>query len=246
MKKPLTVFALGALIVGCGGGGGDAPAAVPSVVSASGLWKGATNTNRTITGLVLSDSTYYVLYSAVGNPNLIAGVVQGTGSLNGSTFSSSNGRDFNIEGAGVLPVTVSATAATKQSLNGSVVYTGGTTTFSSSYSVDFEVTPTLAAVAGTFSGQVALSQGVQSASVTVSSGGQLTGTGSGCAFSGTVTPRTDGNAYNFSVTFGASPCFFAGQTLTGIAYYDATVKRLYAAAPNASRTDGVLYVGTKL
>jgi hypothetical protein len=38
---------------------------------------GGTNTNRTITGVVLNDGTYYFLYSVPANPNLIAGVVQG-------------------------------------------------------------------------------------------------------------------------------------------------------------------------
>lgn len=249
MKKILVMFAFAVTLSGCGGGGDPAPAAppaAPSATTALGLWTGTTDANRAMTGLVLSDGTYYVLYSRVGVPSLIASVVQGTSSMSGSTFSSVDGRDFNLEGAGVLPVTVSATAVTKQSLNGVVKYSNGTTTaFTSVYKADFEQTPALATVAGTYSGQVAFSLGVQNATVTVSSGGQLSGSGSGCAFSGTVAPRADGNAYNFSVTFGASPCFFSGQTLGGIVYFDSATKRLYAAAPNATRTDGVLFVGSK-
>ncbi|MCB1889673.1 MAG: hypothetical protein KDH20_18845 [Rhodocyclaceae bacterium] len=57
-------------------------------------------------------------------------------------------------------------------------------------------------------------------------------------------PRSTGNIFTFIVSFSGSPCLFAFQSLTGIAYYDSASSRLYAAAPNGSRTDGVLFVGT--
>ena len=240
---------LASTLVGCGGGGGDSgtvASASATAPSAQGLWTGTTNNNRSVTGLVLSDGSYYVLYAAAGSPNTVAGVVQGNGSLSGSTFSSSNGRDFNLEGAGVLPVTVTATVATKQSFNGTVSYGNNVaTTFTTTYDASYENTPSLSSLAGTFSGQVALSQGVQTATFTISPAGTVNGSGNGCSFTGSVTPRTDGNAYNVRVTFGASPCFFTNQTLSGLAYYNTQTKRLYAAAPNASRSDGVLFIGSK-
>lgn len=231
------------LMAGCGGGGGDSPPA--AATTAQGLWIGTTSTNRTITGLVLSDGTYYVLYSSVGNSSTIAGVVQGTGSSNAGTFSSTNAKDFNLEGLGVLSATVSASYSSKQSFNGTIAYSGASTPFTSAYDANYETTPTLASLSGTFTGQVALSVGVQAATVTVSPSGAISGGASGCSISGTTTPRADGNAYNLSITFGSSPCFFANQTFTGIGYFNSTTKRLYAAAPNAARTDGVLFVGTK-
>lgn len=239
-----TSLAVVLLVVGCGGGGGDSAPAATST-SAQGLWVGTTTTSRTITGLVFSDGSYYVLYSPAGNPTAIAGVVQGTGSSSAGAFSSSNARDFNLEGLGVLPATVSASYSSKQSFNGTIAYSAGTTTFTSAYDASYEITPSLASVAGTYTGQVALSVGVQAATVTVSSSGAISGGGNGCSISGAASPRTDGNAYNLSITFGASPCFFANQTFTGIGYFNSSTKRLYAAAPNAARTDGVLFVGTK-
>ena len=247
MKKTFLGASIAAMLAisGCGGGGGDS-GSTSSASAAQGLWLGTTSTNRTVTGLVFSDGTYYVLYSPIGNPTAIAGVVQGTGTTSASTFSSSDGRDFNLEGLGVLTGTVSANYATKQSFNGTVAYTaGGNTSFTTTYSSAYETAPTLANVAGTYTGQVALSVGVQSATVTVSSTGAISGGGNGCSLTGTATPRTDGNAYTLSITFGASPCFFANQTFTGVAYYNSATKRLYGAAPNAARTDGVLFVGTK-
>jgi hypothetical protein len=249
MNKFLLVSSLVAaslVAVGCGGGGGGAGPTPATNTTAQGLWSGKTSTNRTVTGLVLSDGTYYVLYSSIGNAAIIGGVVHGTGTSTAGTFSSTDAKDFNIEGAGVVPATFSATVAAKQSLNGSINYSNGaTSSFTSTYDPSFETTPLLATVAGTFTGQVASSAGVQAATITVSTTGAISGGASGCATTGTATPRTDGNAYNVSLTFGASPCLFANQTLTGIAYFDASTKRLYAATPNAARTDGVLFAGSK-
>ena len=246
-KKLLALAAASLLIAGCGGGGGDSDQQQPAATSAEGLYTGLTSTGRNITGLVLDDGTYYVLYSPVGNSTAIAGVVQGTGTSSAGTFSSSNARDFNLEGLGVLAATVSASYVAKQSFNGTVAYgAAGNTSFSSTYDVGYEAAPSLAALAGTFTGQVASSAGNENAAVTISVGGAISGSGaSGCSLSGSVAPRARGNAFNVSLTFGGAPCLFANQTLIGIAYFNATTKVLYSALPNANRTDGVLFVGVK-
>jgi hypothetical protein len=195
---------------------------------------------------VFDDGAYWVLYSAVGNPSEIAGVVQGTATVGNGVFTSSNGRDFNLEGLGVSPASVSGTFATQATLNGTISYSGGTVvTFSSVYDPTFELAPSLSGVAGTFSGSVAFSGGVQAATTTVASSGALTGSAGGCSFTGMLTPRTDANAFSGSITFGPAPCLFPGQTFSGVAFYDAAARRLYAVAPNSARTDGVLFVGTK-
>lgn len=188
-----------------------------------------------------------MLYSLVGNSTVIAGVVQGTGTSSAGTFTSSNARDFNLEGLGVLAATVSASYVAGQSFNGTVAYGAtGSTSFLSAYDARYEAVPSLTALAGSFAGQVASSAGNEEADITISAGGSITGSGaSGCSVSGSVAPRARGNAFNVSLTFGGAPCLFANQTLTGIAYFDATTRVVYAAAPNANRTDGVLFVGTK-
>ena len=247
-RKLLALAAASVLVAGCGGGGGDsAPPPPAAATSAEGLYSGTTTTGRTVTGLVLDDGTYYVLYSSVGSSTAIAGVVQGTGTSNAGTFSSSNARDFNLEGLGVLSASVSASYVARQSLNGTVSYSaGGITSFSSTYDAGYDAVPSLTTLAGTFSGQVASSAGAENATVTLSAAGAISGSGaSGCAVSGSAAPRARGNVFNISLTFGGAPCLFANQTLSGIAYFDAAAKRLYAAAPNAGRTDGVLFVGVK-
>jgi hypothetical protein len=212
------------------------------------LYNGTTGDGRSTTGIVLDDGTYYFLYSFVGNPNLIAGVVQGDGTSTGATFTSNNAVDFNLQGLGVMPATVSATYHPKQSISGTVSYPtkGAFNTFGGTYNPLYEATPSLTALAGTFTGQAATSAGVETATVTIQSSGSLSGTGSsGCNFTGTATPRAHGNVFNVSISFGAAPCLFANQTLSGIAFFDANAKRLYTATPNETRTDGALFVGTK-
>lgn len=243
MKVKLTALAVAALLAACGGGGDSAPAG-PS--AAQGLWVGTTTTNRAVTGLVFSDGSYYVLYSRVGSPTVIGGVVQGSSSASNGSWSSIDARDFNIEGVGVLSASLAGTYTAKQSLAGTVTYPGGSTSsFSGTYNASYETAATLSAVAGTYTGSVAFSQGTQAATVSVAASGAVTALAGGCTATGAATPRTDGNAYNVTLNFGPSPCFFPNQSFAGIAYFDAAAKRLYAAAPNAARTDGVLFVGTK-
>lgn len=247
-KHFIAVAALVA-VAGCGGGGGgsDTQSGSTSAGSAAqGLWTGSADTGRSVTGLVLGDGTYYFLYSRAGNPNVLAGVVQGTGATGTDTFSSGDTRDFNFEEYGVLPAAVSATYVAKQSFAGTVAYEGGNTiSFSTAYDSDYDATPSLDALAGTYSGQATVSFATRTATMTVAPSGAISGSTSGCTFSGTATARSDGNAYDLSATFSGASCQFANQTLTGVAYYSAAGKRLYAATPNASRTNGFFFAGVK-
>ncbi|NTV10399.1 MAG: hypothetical protein HGA47_06440 [Zoogloea sp.] len=237
-----------AVVAACGGGGGSsAPAANNSTPSgAQGLWVGTTADNRTLSGIVLSDGTFYMLYSFVGNPASIAGVIQGNGSTLSSSISSSNAKDFNFEGNGILPVTVSASFTAKTSLNGSVSYTNTTNTFTSTYDTDYDATPSLATLAGSYSAQVTVSGGTQTATLTIATNGAISGNVSGCAISGTAVPRSDGNVYDTSVTFNGSSCPFANQTFHGAAYYRASAGMLYSVSLNADRSAGILFAGSRL
>jgi hypothetical protein len=61
-----------------------------------------------VNGLVLDDGSFWLLYSVVSAPPTIVGAAQGKGSLNNGSFTSSNALNFNLEGLGILPATVSA------------------------------------------------------------------------------------------------------------------------------------------
>jgi hypothetical protein len=247
----LSVIALG----GCGGGGGggnnaETPAAVipaQSTTPPDGLYAGTTNTGRSVTGLVLDDGSYYLLYTMVNNPAVAAGLVQGTGSALNGSFISTNARDINFEGLGVQSASISTSYNVKQSLIGSLTYSSSnsTTSFTTSYDKDYELTPSLAVIVGTYQGSAGTPSGGSLASLTVTSTGAVSGTSGACNFTGTVAPRPKGNAFNASIRFSGSLCQFNNATLVGGAYFNAEVKRLFLAGVTSARDSGVIFIGSK-
>lgn len=251
MIKTTLAVSLIAALTACGGGSssGTPATTTPAATSAEGLWKGTTSNGRAVTGLVLDDGVFWVLYSTQSNNNLIAGAVQGSGTSNNGSFASSNAIDFNLEGNGILATTLSASYTQKQSFNGTFTYptlSHQTVTFTSAYSADYEITPTLATIVGTYTGYSAVKDGIDTGTVAISASGAISAVGvSGCASTGTVTPRAKGNVYNVSLTYGAAPCATPRGTVTGIGYFDAAAKRIYALAMNGARSNGIIFVGAK-
>lgn len=248
-------LAVSLTLTACGGGGasndlGAVPDPIPTPpapTTAEGLWSGTSSSARTLTGLVLDDGSYWVFYSSPSNSGLIAGVIQGSGTALNGSFSSSNARDYNFEGSGVLDATVSASYVAKQTFNGSINYSApsSTVSFSTSYRSSYEQTPSLAAVAGTYVGLASVAGGSEVATVQVSTTGVLTGAATGgCQFSGTMTPRSVG-AFTLSLTFSGGSCLYGSSTLTGIAHYDTATKRLYSAALNGNRTSAFVFAATR-
>jgi hypothetical protein len=99
-------------------------------------------------------------------------------------------------------------------------------------------------IAGTYTGPIADGQTV---TVTAASAGTLAGHSTdGCTFTGSFTPRAKGNVFNVTVTFGGGACSNGTDTVNGVAFYDAATQRLYSAAINSARTNGFIFIGTKL
>lgn len=235
-------------ISACGSGGGDNSSSPPApATSAEGLWNGTDSTGSSVAGLVLSDGTYWFLYSVANNPSVIAGVVQGNASTQTGSFTSSNTKDFNLEDPAIFDATLAGSYVMKQSLTGTVTYVGGgQITFNSTYDADYDLIPDVNLVVGTYTGSTATAGGTESVTVTLSSPGSITGTGaSGCFFTGSFAPRSSGNVYDVSVTFAGGVCSNGTSTVTGVAFFDAGTKTLYSAALNSTRTNGFIYLGTK-
>lgn len=245
--RNLAASALIVTSVACGGGDGSSttPAAAPKG-SAEGLWTGRTSTNRTIAGLVLDDGTYWLLYTSVGNSAVLGGAVQGTSTSTNGNFTSADGVDFNFEGAGINSFTFSGTYVQKSTLGGTLTAPGVSFTMTTAYDADYDLTPSLATIAGTYSGTAITAGGTDSATVTISGAGAITGSSAlGCNFSGTGSVRAKGNVYDVSVTFAGGNCSNGTDTVTGVAYYDATTKVLTSTALNTARTNGFMFAGTK-
>lgn len=216
---------------------------------ADGLYSGTTSNGRAATGLVLDDGSFYVLYSVQNRPGIIAGAVQGSGLASNGTFSASNAKDVNLEGNGLMSANVSMNYVTRQSLKGTLTYpsSGQTITVNSTYDSRYERTPSVSMIAGSYSGTAASSSlATENATVTVSNSGAVSGVGSnGCSFTGTISARTRGNAYNTTINFGSVPCMMPGASLRGIAYFDEATKRLYSVVMTSSRNAGFIFAGSK-
>jgi hypothetical protein len=254
INNALAILAASVALTSCGGGGGSSSSALPppppppDLGTAEGLWNGTTGTGRSFAGLVLDNGTYWFLYTAVGNNAVLGGAIQGVGTSSSGKFASSNGMDFNLEGLGINAFTLSGTYTAKSQLGGTLTYTGGTTnTFTSSYDTDYDQTPSLATIVGTYSGEAeTVDSGPEAATVTIAGGGAITGTSaSGCSFTGAASTHAKGNVYDVSVTFNGGVCTNGTNTVTGVAYFIAAQKQLVSTALNSGRTNGFLFLGTK-
>lgn len=254
MKKKIislfNIFFLAVSLSACSDGGGDTPAppASASATPAEGLWNGTTNSGRSIAGLVLSDGTYWFLYTLMGNPSVVAGVVHGNSSSQNGSITSSNTKDFNLEGLGILNASINGNYAIKQSLSGTIAIAnnGGQSTFTTTYNTDYDIPPNPALLTGTYSGTTATAGGVESVTVTLSSPGSITGSSANlCNFTGTFAPRNSGNVYDVSIAFAGGTCSNGTNTVTGVAFFDAGTKKLYSAGLNSTRTNGFVFIGTK-
>ncbi|TKB79256.1 MAG: hypothetical protein E8D42_07600 [Nitrospira sp.] len=231
----------------CGGGYSESNvASLPqhTATSAEGRWTGTTPTGRTVVVLVVHDGSYWLFYSAKDQPNILAGLVQGTGTSHSGSFGSSNTTDFNVEGTATRAATTRGSYVPNKSFDGTIAYvTGETESFTSTSDVDSESAPNLTQVTGTYTG---LRSDNHTVTMTVDSTGTLSGHATdGCTVAGTLSPPATGNVLHTSVTFGGGACRQGTETVSGVAFYDVTTQRLYSAALNHARTTSFLFLGTK-
>ncbi|MDM0116918.1 hypothetical protein QTI66_32850 [Variovorax sp. J22R133] len=248
---PLVVLASAAVLTACGGGGGggDNKAAAQTLVQAppaagpEGFYKGKAGT-ADVTGVVLDDGRSYAIYTTPDRADL-GGVVIARGSASNGTYTSTVAKDFVVE-QGVRSGSLTASYVAKTSFNGTFVSGGKTTQFTGTYSTDYELTPSLAAVAGVYDFALMASEGsVGSGVVTVTSAGALSSSEPGCSTSGTVQPKSKGNVFDMTWTSTGVNCLFPGVTLSGIGIYDAGRKAFLTIVHNADITSGTLAAGIK-
>ena len=222
--------------------------------AAEGAWTG-TSTATTSSGtanyqldvLVLENGDFYTIFGVKSGNNLVVyGGDVGTASISGSSIS---GSMLEIV-AGSPPITgtgtLSATVVKGTSMTGTASYTNaGSASFALTPltgSYDYNTAASISAIQGNWTGFLLNNT---SASLSIGSNGALTGTGAGCSFNGTATPRASGkNVFDLSITFGAAPCTLPGQTATGIALVYTTTsstKQLIASVFNSAKTSGTMF-----
>jgi hypothetical protein len=234
-------------LAGCSSGDGDAPPPAAITGTAEGLWTGTTGDGRTISGVVLDDDTDWLWYSAVGQPSVLAGALQGSGRSQNGAFTSSNGIDFNFEGIGPfgpLDAPLSASYVMRKSFNGVITYPTTTqTSFTSTFNTDYDVAPSVASLVGTYIGSSTTS-GIFT--ITIDPSGSITGTFSVCDYAGALSPRASGNVYNVSITAFGRICGGSGLLQTGVAWFDVATNRIFISTLN--RVNGIfsiIFLGTK-
>jgi hypothetical protein len=254
----LTKIASSALLAmwlgGCGGGGGSATTstATPTITgTAEGVYTGTISNGRSFDGIVLENGTYYMLYGTTTAGALyVSGIATGSGTSNNGSFTSSNLRDYYYNGA-IYTGSASASYGVNNNFSGSLTDGGVALTFTSSTPSSSTYVYNVAANLTDISGAWTLTdlQGYI-ISMTVASNGAFTATSSsGCAFSGSLTPRASGkNVFDLALTFGAAPCALAGQTASGIGIdYLLTggLRQFIIGGTNSGLTAGTAAFGTR-
>lgn len=224
-----------------------APIVVP-IAPADGIYNGVTDTNRSVTAIILADNSYYFIYSKSGDPSSLDGVAFGSGTLSNGVFSSDNVKDVNLSGT-VSSGTLSANYDSKKIFSGSLTYLNKTVVaFSSTYESAFSSAPPLTGLAGAYSGVLA-ADGVSETGITltITADGTMSGTIScGCKITAIITPLASGNGYGVRLTFNGGDHPLHDQTFTGSAYFDAGAKRLLVAGLLDASKVPAIFVGSRL
>lgn len=221
------------LLSGCGSdsdSGTDAPGATtppPSTTPAAGVqgtWRGSINSptpsSRLLETIVLSDGTVWMAYSNANDPTQTdallnaAGIIKGNGTPDETarTLSITNARQLSLEDNVRVGVDINASFVTGSSLSGSITRDEGPGStalpspadFSSLYRMAYNNNYTLQHLAGTYQGSLSTTLGKNSATLTITETGAITGSNNtGCTMTGTATQRDRGNVFDLALTFGA-------------------------------------------
>ena len=225
------------------------PATAGGASKAEGIWTGTTDLAETARAIVLGDGTYYILYSRP-NSATDAGVFQGKADTSDGTFVSADGKNFPIalttESTGFAsPVSVNGTYTPQGTMQIVITGTKGTRTLTATYVPQSGAPPSLAAVAGYYTGFSGHADGKVPASFTVTADGAFGGSNSICAFAGTLAPRPTVNAFDWTVTALAGSCIFGAGPVAGILHFDEASRQVHGFAPFSAREDMYYVIGTK-
>lgn len=251
-----------AALAGCSDGGGSSAqlsgdgTVNPPAGGSTGLqgaYYGTTANNIAFDTLVLDGGRFYVLYGQrVGDALAVSGFIEGSGTSNNGSFSSTDARDFS-DGTNT-PATISISYGTGTGLTGSIFINGATTatdTFSAlpvTSGYDYATAAKLTDISGNWT--LTAVTGEQVPLTIDGTNGNLNASVNGCTISGTVTPRTSGrNVFDVSLTFGnETACTRPNETATGnaISYLLPDGRRqIVIAGTNTARDAGTALFGVR-
>jgi len=245
--KRLTVLAVALVLSACGGGGGDGTTTTPitTTASAEGFWNGTTSNGTEVSLAILENGETWGLY---GNSSSVTGAVYGMTSTSGTTLSGS-GTGFNFVTRTSGNGTFTGSVTTKGTISFNV---SDGTQLTGTYDTSYDQVPSLANLAGTYTGlAVTGTISPQATTVVVDVNGNISSSfvsGSlSCMTSGTATPRASGkNIFNLQLTFTGNNCALGnGTVVNGVATYDSVNRGLIAMGLNSAKSDGLIFIGTR-
>jgi hypothetical protein len=215
----------------------------PVIGGAQGAYFGTASNGETFETLILPNNTPYALYGFTNNNVFsISGMITGAGTSSNGTYSASIA-DYTFTGT-TYTGWVSASYVPGASISGTITDSGvGTLSFSGSAlptsQYNYNSPASLSPIIGMWNGVLF---GAISASVNITSSGKFTGFSQGCSFSGSISPDASGkNFFDFSLTYGSSPCLSPNQLQAGIAVdyllSDGVTSQLIAALSSGSTGD---------
>jgi hypothetical protein len=120
--------------------------------------------------------------------------------------------------------------------------------FDTHYNPQYEMTPSLSALAGSYSGAAGVVNTLAGgATLEVSSDGSVSGVAGACGYNATIDVHASGgNVYDvLSISFTGGACPYTGTSFNGVARYDADSGQVVVTATNSAQDRGFMFVGTK-
>ena len=263
--RPGCAFAIATalLLAGCSsgdgakGGGNNTSPPPPSpepppmdVTTAEGAFAGKmTPRGFRLSLVVLENGDAWGLYE---NNGLLVGFFEGAGVSNNGSYTADDVRDHDFVARVVRHGSLSATYFPAVSVNGHLIPDIGvqsafSATAAAMTGYDYAQPADPARIAGSWPGFYR--NGPESGTVEITPSGAVSAvTSTGCAYTGTVSPRASGrNVFDVRITFGAVPCELPNQVARGIAIVVDTARgrQLMLAATDATRSFATSFVGTR-
>jgi hypothetical protein len=247
MKRFALLLSVLALLGACGGS--DVPPPPPPISAPEGVFAGNITDNFELQMVNLENGSIWGIYGrTVSSTFFVYGLFQANGTYNNGSYLTFDGCDYSLT-EDVERGGVTATYNASGAFNGRTPSRFDfTTTKLPPTSFNYDKAASLSDITGTWVGQTLDGAGT---SATISAAGAITGSSSGCAFTGTATPRPSGkNVFNVSLAFAnSSACRLPGGTATGIAisYPVAGTARsqLTVGVQNQTRTFGTAFFATR-
>lgn len=242
VNKKLITLAVAAALTGCGGGSDSTTSATTvSTFTPEGHWTGFTSAGWAFNMAVLEDGDTWGLYYS---GSTILGAISGKTTSTPTAFTGT-GTEFMLPARSAVESKYSGTFTRKATLT---LQTSGGVAVNASYAPSYDQPANLGTVAGTYSGVGQTTRtAIAAQPLTVTSTGSITGGVAGCTVTGVLLPRASGKGvFNLFIDRDGLQCA-TGSTgsFQGLAFYDATDRRLIAVSANAKKEDGFFYVGTR-